>query len=178
MATLNAAEDHVWQRGHSYEARDISWSKIMYEAMLTPLLYAPRSVDTGEWMSDMLDFLTCTDWTGMVPDTVGKTEVSRFAYDFFLSYFEDIDGQGHSFGSGSERYASAVTNKTAILREFFEKLGQIDDVDSRSDGGCWERPADGEGQRWRTVVMITSDHGHVEVGGHGGAAQGVRDIRK
>ncbi|PRP76006.1 type I phosphodiesterase/nucleotide pyrophosphatase domain protein [Planoprotostelium fungivorum] len=151
---LNAALDETHQRGHSFIARDESWANIMYEAMLTPSVYSERDPSA--------------DWLDREPQPIdpSSVDVTYFPYDFFLSYFEDIDGQGHSFGSSSSNYASAITKKTNILRNFFEKLGQIDDIEGRSP----------EGQKWRTIVAITADHGHVDVGGHGGTASQVTQI--
>ncbi|PRP87809.1 hypothetical protein PROFUN_04283 [Planoprotostelium fungivorum] len=172
--SINADDDDHWLRGSSYEKRDESWANIMFEAMMTPAIYKPRNTSTSEFPPTppphviIRNPLTLPDWLGEEPKKIHRedVEISHFAYDFFMSYFEDIDGQGHSFGGGSERYTEAVSHKTDILSAFFRKLSDIDEMDEKTSGG----------QKWRTVVMVTSDHGHVDVGGHGGTARDVTQI--
>eukprot|EP01112_Ceratiomyxa_fruticulosa_P008570 TRINITY_DN221_c0_g1_i3.p1 TRINITY_DN221_c0_g1~~TRINITY_DN221_c0_g1_i3.p1 ORF type:complete len:970 (-),score=127.20 TRINITY_DN221_c0_g1_i3:171-3080(-) len=84
----------------------------------------------------------------------------RFAYNpykLFLAHFSDVDIQGHCCGvdtkwNKKDTYSGAVYNKTLIL----EKI--MSTVDSE------------------TVVVIVSDHGHVNRGGHGGVDDILRSV--
>ena len=63
-------------------------------------------------------------------------------YDFFLAHLSDIDEQGHVNGvdkkyNVNDTYNYAITQKVGVLREMMENL-----------------PND-------TILLITSDHGHV-----------------
>ena len=78
------------------------------------------------------------------------------AYNFFLCHFSDIDFQGHAFGvspryNRHNTYFKAVANRT---RDMDTLLSSVDD---------------------NTLVIITSDHGHVDRGGHGGVSEVLRD---
>jgi hypothetical protein len=74
-----------------------------------------------------------------------------------VAHFSDIDMQGHGFGvdvkwNTANSYTQAVRNKTNILRRLF----------SAAPNG--------------TTLVIVSDHGHVNKGGHGGVHQVLRDV--
>jgi hypothetical protein len=132
-------------RGHSYTYRDNKWAQILYQAMKSPNVYN---------YSRFNDNFMALDSSSVLLD------VSYFAFDFFFSYFVDIDGQGHAFGANSANYQAAITEKTLIIKNFLNILQSIDSQDSR----------------WRSIVVITSDHGHVSVGGHGGSAAVLKEI--
>jgi predicted AlkP superfamily pyrophosphatase or phosphodiesterase len=69
-----------------------------------------------------------------------------------IGYFADIDARSHQYGAFSERAMSAVANKTKILQKV------VDIIDDK------------------TVLLITADHGHVDVGGHSGIDESVLTI--
>jgi hypothetical protein len=78
-------------------------------------------------------------------------------FQLTVAHFSDIDMQGHGFGvqtkwNTENSYVEAVRNKTKILRKLFAAA-----------------PAG-------TTLVIVSDHGHVDRGGHGGADQVLRDV--
>ncbi|CAF3379224.1 unnamed protein product, partial [Rotaria sp. Silwood2] len=79
--------------------------------------------------------------------------IVRFDYDLFLSFYGDIDGQSHSFGVQSSQTQSAIDHKVAFVREGINAITALDAT-----------------TQTRTVFIVTSDHGHVNVGGHGGDA--------
>lgn len=78
-------------------------------------------------------------------------------FQLSVAHFSDIDMQGHGFGvdvkwNTQNSYTEAVRNKTSILRRLFTAA-----------------PAG-------TTLVIVSDHGHVDRGGHGGIDQVLRDV--
>jgi hypothetical protein len=78
-------------------------------------------------------------------------------FTFFLTHFSDIDIQGHCCGVTTEwnkrnTYQSAVTNKTALLRQLVANLPP------------------------GTVLVAAADHGHIDRGGHGGVAPILRQV--
>lgn len=38
-------------------------------------------------------------------------------YSLFLAYFGDVDARGHQYGASSQKYLSAIENKTEIVRK-------------------------------------------------------------
>eukprot|EP01114_Cavostelium_apophysatum_P021771 TRINITY_DN7681_c0_g1_i1.p1 TRINITY_DN7681_c0_g1~~TRINITY_DN7681_c0_g1_i1.p1 ORF type:complete len:699 (-),score=91.17 TRINITY_DN7681_c0_g1_i1:281-2377(-) len=73
-------------------------------------------------------------------------------YGLFWSYFSDVDSRSHQHGAFAERTMSAVSNKTKILKELLKVIDE------------------------KTVLIITADHGHVDVGGHNGYEDATIDI--
>ena len=78
-------------------------------------------------------------------------------YDLFLTHFSDVDAQGHEYGidvewNTEDTYRRALINKTLALQQI------VNAIDTN------------------TVLIITSDHGHVRRGGHGGVSQVLRDV--
>ena len=71
----------------------------------------------------------------------------------FLSYYGDIDGESHSFGAQSSQTQSAIDDKVMFVREGINAITALDAM-----------------TQTRTIFFITSDHGHVDAGGHGGDA--------
>ncbi|OUM69235.1 hypothetical protein PIROE2DRAFT_2942 [Piromyces sp. E2] len=70
-------------------------------------------------------------------------------FDLFLTHFSDIDIQGHAYGvtqkyNKDNTYYKACTDKANLVKEI---LDIVDD---------------------NTIVIIISDHGQVDAGGHGG----------
>ena len=89
----------------------------------------------------------------------GSNAIVCFDYDFFLSYYGDIDGQSHSFGAKSLQTQSAIDDKIAFVRAGISAITALDAT-----------------TQTRTVFIVTSDHGHVDVGGHGGDAHVLRTV--
>jgi len=71
--------------------------------------------------------------------------------------FADVDEVGHSHGALSSRYEEAIAEASKSIIKIIEalKLRRIDD---------------------RTVLVVLSDHGHLDQGGHGGDELEVRRI--
>jgi hypothetical protein len=89
----------------------------------------------------------------------GSIDIIQFDYDLFLSYYGDIDGESHSFGARSSQTQSAIDDKVAFVREGINAITALDAV-----------------TQTRTVFIITSDHGHVNAGGHGGDAHVLKAV--
>ena len=83
--------------------------------------------------------------------------MSRFDYELFLAYWEDVDAESHAWGGTSEQSQAAADAIVGHIRRVMGEVWQAD-LWSAQQGGV----------QWRTVFVITSDHGHVDVGGHGG----------
>jgi hypothetical protein len=89
----------------------------------------------------------------------GSIDIIQFDYDLFLSYYGDIDGESHSFGAQSSQTQSAIDDKVAFVRAGINAITALDAV-----------------TQTRTVFIITSDHGHVNAGGHGGDAHVLKTV--
>ena len=87
-----------------------------------------------------------------------------FDYEMFLVYFCDVDGASHGFGPHSEEAQTAIETKTGFIRDAIAAIDEVDRSNSRN------------GVHFRTTYVITADHGHIDVGGHGGLAEQVRSI--
>jgi hypothetical protein len=85
--------------------------------------------------------------------------IVRFDYDLFLSYYGDIDGESHSFGAQSSQTQSAIDDKVAFVRAGINAITALDAMTNT-----------------RTVFIVTSDHGHVNAGGHGGDAHVLKTV--
>jgi len=74
-------------------------------------------------------------------------------YRLFLAHLSDVDLQGHAHGvEAGGLYRSAVANKTAILEDLRGRLGP------------------------ETTLLVVSDHGHADRGGHGGTSELMLNI--
>lgn len=76
-------------------------------------------------------------------------------YRLFLLHFSNVDTQGHARGCPPDEAASAYGHAVSNVARFLRKLLDASDA----------HPTLAD----KTVVIITSDHGHVLAGGHGGA---------
>jgi predicted AlkP superfamily pyrophosphatase or phosphodiesterase len=70
--------------------------------------------------------------------------------DVSFVYFSGVDESGHVYGAVSRQYAEAIARTDAHLGRLLAA------VDHRAR----------QGERW--TVAVTTDHGHVDGGGHGG----------
>ncbi|MFD4373870.1 alkaline phosphatase family protein [Streptomyces sp. NPDC058486] len=77
--------------------------------------------------------------------------------DSTFVHLDEVDGAGHSAGTASDRYLTALSVADA-------QIGQLLDA-------VRSRPTYAK-EDW--LVMVTSDHGHTPSGGHGGNSPGER----
>ncbi len=70
-----------------------------------------------------------------------------------LVYFGAIDDVGHAFGAASEEYAQAADRVDGLISDLVEVLDPS-----------------------TTTLVITSDHGHIDTGGHGGWEPVVKEV--
>ena len=73
-----------------------------------------------------------------------------FGPDVSFVYFSGVDESGHVYGAVSRQYVEAITRTDALLGRLLAA------VEHRAR----------QGERW--MVAVTTDHGHVDRGGHGG----------
>ncbi|RNI19048.1 phosphodiesterase [Flexivirga caeni] len=93
---------------------------------------------------------------GEVAD-VAVAVLREHAPDASFVYFCQADEAGHLFGAQTPEYRSAITCVDAQLGRVLEAIT--------------DRDADGS-ERW--LVVVTTDHGHLDRGGHGGGEPEVR----
>ena len=84
------------------------------------------------------------------------TENITTFYELFLTHFSDVDKQGHEYGVDTQwneynSYRKAVDNKTIAIENIIREIDN------------------------NTLLIVTSDHGHVKFGGHGGSDSILRD---
>ncbi len=78
-------------------------------------------------------------------------EITANGPEFLFTQLDQVDGAGHSSGTGGSEYEPA-------LESVDTEVGKIvDAVDARSEA---------TGEKW--TILVTSDHGHRPEGGHGG----------
>jgi hypothetical protein len=109
-------------------------------------------LSTGvDWWSRL--FPHSWDASDLVPLDHVLAEAGRFdATDFLVVHLTEVDDAGHAFGARSAAYAQAaqtVDRMTAALAR------------------AWGWPT--------ATIVVTSDHGHRDGGGHGGAEPVVRE---
>jgi hypothetical protein len=91
-------------------------------------------------------------WFGGKDDAASDEEVGRQAIriirqlhpELLLVHLPDVDNTGHAFGVGPE-YRQAAERADAVIARILEEAGTD------------------------ATVVLTSDHGHIDAGGHGGA---------
>ncbi|MHA1155442.1 MAG: alkaline phosphatase family protein [Candidatus Heimdallarchaeota archaeon] len=66
--------------------------------------------------------------------------------------FSDVDGSGHEFGGASDEYTQAIINADTYIGEIIDLYASL-------------------GQLENTTVIVFSDHGMLDVGGHGGLSE-------
>ena len=107
---------------------------------------------------------TIADWEGHTDDRTDRHRAliarqalneTRDPYRFFLVHFANIDTQAHYYGV-DKRYNAADSYQHAVTHsaEYIESILDVTDAHPLAD---------------RTIVIITSDHGEVDAGGHGGS---------
>ncbi|MCX4581931.1 alkaline phosphatase family protein [Streptomyces sp. NBC_01481] len=73
--------------------------------------------------------------------------------DVLFVYFGETDEMGHSYGAASQKYLDAIDVQDAYL--------------GRLQAAIQARPSYAT-ERW--TVIVATDHGHVDAGGHGGSS--------
>jgi hypothetical protein len=116
--------------------------------------YAWKTADPADWkrMDVALNAIVRSRATSPF-GAAGATSL----YDFFLTHFSDVDMQGHEYGVSTDwnkgnTYRHAVDNKTIAIKRI---MAEIDN---------------------NTILIVTSDHGHVMRGGHGGTGEELRKV--
>ena len=89
---------------------------------------------------------------------------SQFDYEMFVAYYTDVDGESHAFGPHSQQAQDAIADKATFIREGIAAINEVDRINAAN------------GVHFRTTYVITADHGHIDVGGHGGDAEVIRSI--
>lgn len=94
-----------------------------------------------------------TEYHGVDEDSLVRDAALASIQDNFTKIqmvtFIDVDGTGHKFGAASDEYAQAIMNADTYIGEIldlYDSLGQLEN----------------------TTVIVFSDHGMLDVGGHGG----------
>jgi hypothetical protein len=83
-----------------------------------------------------------------VKDVALVTIPSNFSNIQFIE-FDDVDAAGHDFGAASTTYKQMIENTDSYIGEIldlYDSLGQLEN----------------------TTIVLFSDHGHEDIGGHGG----------
>jgi len=83
-----------------------------------------------------------------VKDAALATIPGNFSNIQFIG-FDDVDAAGHDFGAASSTYIQMIENTDSYIGEIldlYDSLGQLDN----------------------TTIVLFSDHGHEDIGGHGG----------
>ena len=91
-------------------------------------------------------------------------KMALFDYELFMAYYEDVDAESHSFGGDSWQTQQAIAEKTRYIQDAIAAINAVDAVNAAN------------GIHFTTTYVITADHGHVDVGGHGGDADVLRRI--
>lgn len=97
------------------------------------------------------------DTFAVCDERVAEAAADRLAEhgpDLAFVYFGDTDEVAHDVGPTGQEYADALLRQDAYLGRL------LDAVRSR------------DGERW--TVLVTTDHGHVDAGGHGGTSDEER----
>ncbi len=97
-----------------------------------------------------------TEYHGLNQDSFIRDAALTSIQDNFTNIqmvtFIDVDGNGHEFGAASLEYAQAIINADTYIGEIldlYDSLGQLEN----------------------TTVIVFSDHGMLDEGGHGGLAE-------
>ncbi|MEU6200033.1 alkaline phosphatase family protein [Streptomyces sp. NPDC047061] len=129
-------------------AAAVSWPELVHRGTLGPAV-GRRVHHDGE-----------TDGYATADDLVARTAVrwlTEHDPDLLFVYFGATDEAGHATGPLSAAYDDALLAQDAHLGRL---LAAID--------------ARGSGERW--TVLVTTDHGHLDSGGHGGDTRAEREV--
>lgn len=84
--------------------------------------------------------------------TAASAELQGQNPDAAFVYFGQVDGAGHSYGAASQQYLDAI--------------GRVDALVGQVLTAVQNRPSYAQ-ENWK--VLVTTDHGHTDAGGHGGS---------
>ncbi|MEV7542804.1 alkaline phosphatase family protein [Streptomyces sp. NPDC089915] len=84
--------------------------------------------------------------------TAASAELRDGNPDASFVYFGQVDGAGHSYGAASQQYLDAI--------------GRVDTLVGQVLDAVKARPTYAQ-ENWK--VLVTTDHGHTDAGGHGGS---------
>ncbi|MFI7407967.1 alkaline phosphatase family protein [Streptomyces sp. NPDC049627] len=88
--------------------------------------------------------------------------LTRFDPDVMFVYFGATDEAGHATGPLSPAYDRALLMQDAHLGRLLEAIDARRSEPGRAD------------ERW--TVLVTTDHGHLDTGGHGGGTRAEREV--
>ncbi|WP_406163655.1 alkaline phosphatase family protein [Streptomyces canus] len=134
-------------------AAAVSWPDLVHRGTLGPAI-GRRVLDDGEAEgyegADRLVADTAAHWlTDGDPDAV-------------FVYFGAADEAGHAAGSLSPAYDHALLGTDAHLGRLLDAIAARRSQPGRGD------------ERW--TVLVTTDHGHLDTGGHGGDTRAEREV--
>lgn len=84
--------------------------------------------------------------------TAASAELRDGNPDASFVYFGQVDGAGHSYGAASQQYLDAI--------------GRVDTLVGQVLTAVKARPTYAQ-ENWK--ILVTTDHGHTDAGGHGGS---------
>ena len=90
--------------------------------------------------------------------TFAKLGVEGAGFDVGFTYFCDVDDAGHVHGLGGEPYRDAIRRVDGHVSRVIEAV---------------EKRFNEQGEDW--LVVVTTDHGHRDEGGHGGESDRERE---
>ncbi|WP_406446224.1 alkaline phosphatase family protein [Streptomyces sp. NBC_00631] len=126
----------------------VSWPELVHRGTLGPAIGSRIHYD-GE-----------SDGYATADDLVARAAVRRLAEhdpDLLFVYFGGTDEAGHATGPLSTAYDAALLAQDTHLGRLLAAIGA-----RRSD------------ERW--TVLVTTDHGHLDTGGHGGDTRAEREV--
>ncbi|MER7186934.1 alkaline phosphatase family protein [Streptomyces hyaluromycini] len=126
----------------------VSWPELVHRGTLGPAI-GRRVHHDGE-----------TDGYASADDLVARTAVrwlTEHDPDLVFVYFGATDEAGHAAGPLSPAYDHALRTQDAHLGRLLAA------IDARRSG-----------ERW--TVLVTTDHGHLDTGGHGGDTRAEREV--
>ncbi|WP_336559573.1 alkaline phosphatase family protein [Streptomyces brasiliscabiei] len=134
-------------------AAAVSWPELVLRGTLGP------GVGTRVWFDGESDGYESAD------HVVARTAVRWLTEgdpDVLFVYFGATDEAGHTTGPLSPAYDRALLAQDAHLGRLLDAIAT-----RRSDPGRAD-------EHW--TVLVTTDHGHLDTGGHGGATRAEREI--
>ncbi|MER6083935.1 alkaline phosphatase family protein [Streptomyces sp. NPDC001833] len=126
----------------------VSWPELVHRGALGPAV-GRRVHHDGE-----------SDGYAAADELVARTAVrwlTEHDPDLVFVYFGATDEAGHATGPLSPAYDAALLAQDSHLGRLLAAVG-----------------ARGSGERW--TVLVTTDHGHLDAGGHGGDTRAEREV--
>lgn len=90
--------------------------------------------------------------------SIATAALRQKGFDAGFVYFGEIDDVGHIFGLAGDEYRDAIRRVDAHVKKVLSEVS---------------RRSDELGEDW--LVVITTDHGHLDEGGHGGTTDRERE---